>query len=262
MPSAETAEATTRVALVTGGGRGIGWATCQELVTHGWQVMIGDLDYKHSRQLATDHIAAVPLDVSDRSSVHGAANATMDRFGAIDLLVNNAGIQRHGPIENLSWEDWAAVIDVNLHGAFLCMQAVSPHMLNARRGAVVNVVSISAQRGTPGRAPYVAAKAALEGLTRTAAAEWADRGVRVNAVGPGYIDTPLLREFVDDGRIDLDPVLRRTPMRRLGQPHEIAKVIRFLASDDASFVTGQILYVDGGFLVDYGVSSAAAGRTR
>lgn len=247
------------VALVTGGARGIGRAVCRELVATGWRVVSGDIDAA-APEAPTDPAAlhAIDLDVTSESSVRGAVDYAAEAFGRLDLLVNNAGIQRHGSVANLRWEDWDAVLDVNLTGVVRCMRAAARPMIAAGGGAVVNIASISAERGTPGRVPYVAAKAAVIGVTRTAAVEWAPHGVRVNAVGPGYVQTELIDEFVADGRIELDPILARTPMGRMATPGEIAQAIRFLGSPESSFITGQVLYVDGGFLADYGVSSAAA----
>ena len=250
-----------KVALVTGGARGIGLATCRELAEAGWRVAVADLDLDLARERAAELGEAgfaVALDVTEPESPSQAVAAVIANAGRLDLLVNNAGIQRHGLLETIAWEDWAAVLEVNLHGVFRCMQAAAKVMLGAGSGAVVNVVSVAAERGTPGRSPYVAAKAAVVGLTRTAAVEWAGRGVRCNAVGPGYVDTELMRSYIDDGRVELEPILARTPVGRLASPAEVARAIRFLGSDESSFVTGQVLYVDGGFLADYGVPSAGA----
>jgi 3-oxoacyl-[acyl-carrier protein] reductase len=147
-------------------------------------------------------------------------------------------------------------LNVNLYGVLRCMQIAGRYMMAAHRGSIVNITSVAAERGAAGRAPYVASKAAVIGLTKTAAVEWAHTGVRVNAVGPGYVDTPLLRSHIEQGDLDLDPILSRIPLARLANPREIASVIRFLGSDEASYITGQALFVDGGFLADYGVPSA------
>jgi 3-oxoacyl-[acyl-carrier protein] reductase len=249
----------TRVAFVTGGAGGIGWATCEELVASGWQVAIGDLG--DAAKVRTDEgrgILGLTLDVSDQASVDATFDAALEHFGRLDLLVNNAGVQRHGPVEELSFADWRTVLDVNLDGVFRCLQAGGRPMLAARRGSVVNISSMSAERGAPGRAAYIASKAAVIGLTRTAAVEWAGRGVRVNAIGPGYVDTPLMRTYIGDGTVAEEPIIERTPLGRMADPREIAAAIRFLGSDDASFITGQVFWIDGGFLANYGIGSAAA----
>jgi len=252
------------VALVTGGGGGIGRATAAELVAHGWHVVAADLDLPAAERVAAElgeEVSALELDVTRQDSVDAAVAGTVARLGRLDLLVNNAGIQRHSPLESFAWDDWRAVMDVNLDGVVRCLQAAGRQLLAQGGGAVVNVVSVAAERGQPARAAYAAAKAGVVAVTRTAAVEWAARGVRVNAVGPGYVGTEMLQGFVDRGQVDLGPVLARTPMGRLAQPAEIARVIRFLASDDASYVTGQVLYADGGFLADFGVPSGGARTT-
>ena len=249
------------VALVTGGASGIGWATAQEFLRAGWRVVIGDLDHGRVAGLALPaEIQATPesiaLDVRDQASVERAAAEVVRRHGRIDILVNSAGIQRHSPLADLDWAAWNAVMEVNLNGALRCLTTVGKQMIAQGKGSIVNIVSVAAERGAAGRASYAAAKAALVSITRTAAVEWAAKGVRVNAVGPGYVATELVESFVKSGRLNLQPVMDRTPMGRMATPLEIARVIRFLASDDASYITGHVLYADGGFLADYGVPAA------
>ncbi|HVF75553.1 MAG TPA: SDR family oxidoreductase [Acidimicrobiales bacterium] len=248
------------VALVTGGARGIGLATARMLAADGWTVVVGDCDEAQTAAAAEDaQCHSTVLDVTDAASVDAAVDGAVARFGRLDLLVNNAGIQRHAPLEALAWSDWTDVLDVNLHGTLRCMQAAARHMLPAGRGCIVNLVSITAARGAPARSAYVASKSAVIGLTRTAAVEWATRGVRVNAVGPGYVATDLILDAIAEGTISEAPIRAATPMGRMAEPDEIAQVIRFLASDAASYVTGQVVYADGGFLAGYGVGSSTLG---
>lgn len=241
-----------KVVVVTGGARGIGWATAEIFVARGWNVTILDVsgfDAVHRHK----NILALPVDISDRGAVDKAFAESFARWERLDAVVNNAGIQRHGALESLSVDNWNAVLNVNLNGTFHGLQAAARTMLPQGFGAVVNLASVAANRGAPGRAAYAASKAAIVSLTRTAAVEWAERGVRVNAVAPGYVETELVAAAVAEGRIDLSPVIARTPARRLAQPEEIAKAIFFLCSDEASYVTGHVLHVDGGFDADFGV---------
>src|SRR4051794_1662714 len=186
---------TNKVAFITGGARGIGWATAEEFLRDGWSVTLGNIDLaeaQHRSSTDPERILALPLDVADRASVEKAMAASLDRWERLDALVNNAGIQRHGKLESLAFENWRLVLDVNLNGAFHGMQVAAQHMLPRGAGAIVNVASVAAMRGAAGRAAYAASKAAIVSLTRTAAVEWAARGVRVNAVAPGYVETDLI----------------------------------------------------------------------
>lgn len=246
----------TKVVFITGGADGIGWATAREFATRGWHVTIGDLDLTKAKRRAAGHpgkILALALDVTNRAAVAEGFAESLQHWGRLDALVNNAGIQRHAHLESLSFEDWNAVLDVNLNGSFHCLQAAAKTMLPLGTGAIVNVASVAATRGAPGRAAYAVSKAAILSLTRTAAVEWSERGLRVNAVAPGYVETDLVATAVAEGRLDIAPIVARTPSRRLADPGEIAKSIYFLCSDDASYITGHMLHVDGGFEADYGV---------
>lgn len=244
-----------RVAVVTGGGRAIGLACSQALAEAGAKVVIADIDpeiaARGQAELAKLGLEAdvIPLDVTNPDQVTTVAELVVARYGAVDILVNNAGIARSGvPAEEVSDEHWRNVIDVNLNGVFWCCRAFGGRMLNAGKGAVVNIGSMSGfiVNKPQAQSYYNASKAAVHHLTRSLAAEWGARGVRINAVAPTYIETPLTRFGMDDPA--LYPVwLENTPMRRVGQPDEIASVVLFLASDAASLMTGSIVLADGGY---------------
>jgi len=248
MPTGVPEPAERRVAIVTGGEQGLGWAIASRLDSEGWQVVVAGL---HPGRTEGTPVEFVRMDVRDRPAVDATIRAVASDRGRLDLLVNNAGIQRHARTEEMSWEDWSDVIDTNLNGVFNCLQVAGALMLEAGEGSIVNIASIAAVRGAAGRAPYCAAKAGVVGLTRVAAVEWAGRGVRVNAVGPGFIDTGVLQHAQQ--RLDLDEIIGRIPAEHLGEPEDIAAMVSFLASPAAAYVTGQVFFVDGGFLANYGV---------
>lgn len=254
--------AETLVALVTGGARGIGLACVDRLIADDFQVVIGDALGEQGRREASaaaaegHAVSFEPLDVRDDDSVQSAIQSVLRRFGRLDVLVNCAGIQKHARTEELSLDAWGEVLDVNLSGTFRCLQAAGKVMLLAGSGAIVNISSIAGERGGVRRAAYTVSKAGVSALTRVAAAEWADRGVRVNAVAPGFVETPMVRSAIADGRLAEADVINRIPIGRLARPEEIADVVGFLVSQSASYLTGQTIVVDGGFLVDYGVPVA------
>ncbi|HTN56148.1 MAG TPA: SDR family NAD(P)-dependent oxidoreductase, partial [Microbacterium sp.] len=204
----------TPVAIVTGGSAGIGWEIGQRLAADGYRVIAAD---RVPGFTAADNPVGIiwrELDVTDHDGVDRVFGEVEAEFGPIEVLVNNAGIQRHRGLEDLTWDEWAAVVDVNLHGVFNCLQAAGRRMLAHGDGRIVNISSI-ASRGSADRAPYATTKAAVIGLTSTAGAEWAARGVRVNAVAPGYVDTGVFRQGVEAGTLDLDTILSRIPAKRL-----------------------------------------------
>jgi len=223
--------------VVTGGMQGIGAAIAEAFASRGDTVAVLDVDSR----------SPYPCDVSDATQVESTAERVERELGPVNVLVNNSGIAHIAPSESLREEEWRRSLDVMATGTFLCSRAFGARMLERRRGAIVNISSINATEAFPQRLAYCAAKAAVEMLTRVLAIEWADRGVRVNAVAPGVTRTAMVERAIATGAVNERLYVQRTPMRRLAEPAEIADAVVFLASERASFVTGTTLVVDGGW---------------
>ncbi|MED5813298.1 SDR family NAD(P)-dependent oxidoreductase [Mycolicibacterium sp. 050232] len=227
-------------AVVTGGGSGIGAAIAARLRADGLNVAVLDL------QPSDDEFAHV-ADVTDRAAVDTALNAVRAQLGPISVLVNAAGLDCFKRFTDVSFEKWQQIIDVNLNGVFHCVQAALPDMLEAGWGRIVNISSSSTHSGQPFMSPYVAAKSAVNGLTKSLALELGPSGITVNAVPPGFIDTPMLRKAEGKGFLgDTDRQIEQTPVRRMGKPEDIAAAVAFFVSEEAGYITGQILGVNGG----------------
>jgi NAD(P)-dependent dehydrogenase (short-subunit alcohol dehydrogenase family) len=257
------------VAIVTGAADGIGWATAQRLVADGYCVALLDLRgaavQARATELGAQHLG-LACDVSAEASVQAAVAAVLARFGRIDALVNNAGIgDQTGPTVDQNVAAFDRVLAVHLRGTFLMSQAVAHVMLQAQaqpgqaRGAIVNLGSIASSIGLPSRNAYSAAKAGVLGMTRAMASEWARAGIRVNAVAPGYVRTAMVAELERQAAIDAKGIAHRTPLGRMAEPAEIAEAIVFLASPRASYITGAVLPVDGGWTAFGATESALPG---
>jgi 3-oxoacyl-[acyl-carrier protein] reductase len=244
---------TGKAAVVTGGSRGIGKAIALRLAAQGADVCFSYQSNSDAANLCTQEIEAlghkaiaVQADVTQQEAAEKLVQATLDAFGKVDILVNNAGITRDDLIMRMKPEDWRDVLETNLFGAFYTLKAVTRPMLRARSGRIINITSVSGQAGQMGQANYSSAKAGLIGLTKAAARELGSRGITVNAVAPGFVLTELTQ--------DLSPELQqmaidRTPLGRFGTTDEMAYAVAFLASDEAAYITGQVLAVDGGLVM-------------
>ena len=234
-----------KVALVTGGSRGIGAAISRELADAGAHVAVNYRAGQEAAETIAGEISglAVQADVSSADEVQSLVERVESEFGDLDILVNNAGVTRDTLIARMSDEDWEAVIDTNLRGTFNTARAVARKMLRRRSGAIVNLSSVVGVHGNPGQANYAASKAGIIGLTKALARELGSRGVRVNAIAPGYISTELTDVLNEEQR---GLILGNTPLARLGEPEDVARAVRFLCSDEAAFITGEVLLVDGG----------------
>ena len=241
---------TDRTALVTGGSRGIGRAICLELARQGCNIA---LCYAGNQQAAQETVAACQslgvkavayrCDVSSNEEVKHMTAEALKEFGAIHILINNAGITRDGLLLTMKEEDFTSVLDTNLKGAFLCISALSRSMIRQRYGRIINLSSVVGLHGNAGQCNYAASKAGILGLTKSAAKELASRNITVNAVAPGFIDTDMTAALPEHTRTSM---LTTIPANRLGQAEEVAKAVAFLASDHSAYITGQVLAVDGG----------------
>ena len=239
-----------RVAIVTGSGRGIGRAIALKLAEVGATIVINDIGEASPLESVAAEITAmnreslaILADVSLSPDVARMVETTINTYGRIDILVNNAGITRDQLLLRMSDEDWDKVINVNLKSVFLCTRAVLRHMIKQRWGRIINITSIVGIVGNPGQANYASAKAGIIGFTRTIAREVASRGITANAIAPGFIDTGMTQQLAEKQRQEL---IRRIPINYLGTPRDVAEAVAFLASEEARYITGQVLNVDGG----------------
>jgi 3-oxoacyl-[acyl-carrier protein] reductase len=238
------------VAIVTGGARGIGRAIVSELATDGAHVAVFDRSfpddfpaYMESLSGAGSTIRAVEVDVTNTAATEAVCTAVADEFGRIDILVNNAGITRDRLLPRMTEEEWDTVLSVNLKGAFNTMRVVARTMIRQRRGKIITISSVVGLIGNVGQANYAASKAGLFGLTKSVAKELASRGINVNCVAPGFVETEMTATLQNDQRVAL---LNQIPFKRTSRPEEIAGIVAFLASEKAAYITGQIIAVDGG----------------
>lgn len=243
----------TKNALVTGASRGIGRRIALQLAEDGFNVAVNYAGSKDKAEAVVEEIKAqgvesfaIQADVSDSDAVKSMIKEVVEQFGTIDTLVNNAGIVRDNLLMRMKEKDWDAVINTNLKGTFNCIQKVTPHMLRQKQGSIVNLTSIVGEIGNPGQANYVASKAGVIGLTRSAAKELASRNITVNAVAPGFIVSDMTDALSDEVK---DQMLQNIPLSRLGEDTDIANTVSFLASDRAKYITGQVINVNGGMFM-------------
>lgn len=239
------------IVAITGAGDGIGWATAQVFAGNGYRVALLDVDADRASarasELGDEHVD-ICCDVSKETEVRAAFGTIAKKFGSLDALVNNAGIgSPHLPTSEQTVESFERILGIHLTGTFLCSREAHALMASRQAGSIVNISSIAGVTGLPCRNAYGAAKAGIASMTRSMACEWASAGIRVNAVAPGYVATALVKKLESDGFVDTPRLHRRIPMGRLARPEEIAAAIYFLSSSGASYITGTVLSVDGGW---------------
>ena len=240
---------TGRAALVTGSTRGIGKAIAESLASAGARIAVVGRDQDRARQVAagmSPEARGYACDIAEPASIVSLVEAVEREMGAIDILVNNAGINRDNVLFRIKDDDWDAVIDANLRGAFVAIRAASRGMMKRRWGRIINIASVVGIIGNKGQANYAASKAGLIGLTKSVAKELASRNILVNAVAPGFIETDMTAAMTPEARTTLSGQI---PLERLGTPNDVAAIVAFLASDLASYITGQVLVVDGGLVM-------------
>lgn len=239
-----------KVALITGGARGIGKETARKFLQEGARVVICDHDQSTGlatiKEFGKDELSFFKVNVTDTAQIEEMVKSTINTYGRIDILINNAGITSDGFLTKMDEENWEKVIAVNLTGVFKCTKAVAPVMLEQKSGVILNASSVVGLYGNIGQTNYVATKAGVIGLTKGWAKEFGPKGIRVNAVAPGFVETDMVN---DVPKKILDIMKEKTPLRKLGKPEDIAAAYLFLASDDASYINGAILSVDGGLVI-------------
>lgn len=242
-----------KTAVITGSGRGIGKAIALKLASFGANIVINDIPSSTYADETAEEVKALGVDaivvkgdVRNTEDVEALVKSALDKFGTVDIFVNNAGITRDGLILRMTEEDWDMVMDINLKGAFKCIKAVSRPMMKQKSGSIINMASVVGVMGNAGQANYVASKAGLIGLTKTTAKEFAKKGIRCNAIAPGFIRSDMTDKLSDEVK---ESYLTGIPLGQFGNVEDIANVVAFLASDMSNYVTGQVINVDGGLVM-------------
>ena len=242
-----------KVAIITGSARGIGKAIAEEYAKNGAKVVISDILQELADETAKElqvkyniETLAIKADVSKFEEVETLVKSTIEKFGSIDIIVNNAGITRDNLIMRMSEDEWNLVIDINLKGVFNCIKAVTRPMMKQRAGKIINITSVVGQMGNAGQINYSASKAGVIGMTKTSAKELGSRGIKVNAIAPGFIVSEMTDKLSDQAK---DSLIALIPVKKLGQPSDVAKAAVFLASENADYITGQVINVDGGMVM-------------